>query len=181
MIWDIILHSSILYYVISHYIDIIFSISQERIVLENRDWVVVVPYWAVWPYETMILPKNQVSRMQDLNAEQRESLAIAMKRLCIKYDNLFKCSFPYSMGWHGAPTGPLSNNDYSHWTFHGIYLPPLLRSATIKKHMVGYELLAQSQRDLTPEQAAEKLRSLSEDHYRHPETSCSADEIAKYH
>lgn len=80
----------------------------------------------------------------------------------------------------GAPTGPHLNSDYPYWTFHGIYLPPLLRSATIKKHMVGYELLAQAQRDLTPEQAAAKLRSLPDSHYKHPETSLTAEEIEKY-
>ncbi|KAH0540431.1 probable galactose-1-phosphate uridylyltransferase [Cotesia glomerata] len=154
---------------------------KERIVIENRDWVVLVPFWAVWPYETMLLPKKQVTRIQDLTADQQESLACIMKRLCTKYDNLFLCSFPYSMGWHGAPTGPLINNDSKHWSFHGIYLPPLLRSASIKKHMVGYELLAQAQRDLTPEQAADKLRSLPDVHYRYPETSLTTDLIAKYH
>lgn len=74
---------------------------QDRIVMENRDWIVVVPFWAVWPYETMVLPKKQVIRMQDLSDSQQESLAVIMKRLCTKYDNLFQCSFPYSMGWHG--------------------------------------------------------------------------------
>lgn len=153
---------------------------KERIVLENRDWVVLVPFWAVWPYETMVLPKKQTSRMQDLSEGQQETLAVIMKRLCTKYDNLFHCSFPYSMGWHGAPTGPYSKEDYPYWTFHGIYLPPLLRSATIKKHMVGYELLAQAQRDLTPEQAAEKLRHLPDSHYKCPETSITSCEIEKY-
>lgn len=118
--------------------------------------------------------------MQELSDAQRETLAVVMKRLCTKYDNLFQCSFPYSMGWHGAPTGPFINENYPYWTFHGIYLPPLLRSATIKKHMVGYELLAQAQRDLTPEQAAEKLRSLDDNHYRHPEMSLTAEQISKY-
>jgi len=155
-------------------------IKKDRIVIENRDWIVVVPFWAVWPYETMVLPKTQVTRMQDLSDSQQESLAVIMKRLCIKYDNLFQCSFPYSMGWHGAPTGPYQNHDYPYWTFHGIYLPPLLRSATIRKHMVGYELLAQAQRDLTPEQAAERLRNLSDSHYKHPEMSLTMEEIKKY-
>ncbi|XP_017761129.1 PREDICTED: probable galactose-1-phosphate uridylyltransferase [Eufriesea mexicana] len=154
---------------------------KERIVLENRDWVVLVPFWAVWPYETMVLPKKQVSRMQDLTESEQESLAVIMKRLCTRYDNLFHCSFPYSMGWHGAPTGPYVKQDYPYWTFHGIYLPPLLRSATVKKHMVGYELLAQAQRDLTPEQAAEKLRNSSDFHYKHPETSLTSCEIEKYY
>ncbi|GAB1865381.1 Galactose-1-phosphate uridylyltransferase [Camponotus japonicus] len=155
-------------------------LKKDRIVIENRDWIVVVPFWAVWPYETMVLPKKQVTRMQDLSDSQQESLSVIMKRLCTKYDNLFQCSFPYSMGWHGAPTGPYLNHDYPYWTFHGIYLPPLLRSATIKKHMVGYELLAQAQRDLTPEQAAEKLRSLPDSHYKHPETSLTTGEIETY-
>ncbi|XP_029037936.1 probable galactose-1-phosphate uridylyltransferase isoform X3 [Osmia bicornis bicornis] len=155
-------------------------LKKERVVFETRDWVVLVPFWAIWPYETMVLPKKQVSRMQDLTECQQESLAVAMKRLCTKYDNLFQCSFPYSMGWHGAPTGQYIREDFPYWTFHGIYLPPLLRSATIKKHMVGYELLAQAQRDLTPEQAAEKLRNLSDSHYKHPETSLTSLEIEKY-
>ncbi|KAL6430217.1 hypothetical protein ACFW04_007747 [Cataglyphis niger] len=155
-------------------------LKKDRIVIENRDWIVVVPFWAVWPYETMVLPKKQVTRMQDLSDSQQESLSVIMKRLCTKYDNLFQCSFPYSMGWHGAPTGPYLNHDYPYWTFHGIYLPPLLRSATIKKHIVGYELLAQAQRDLTPEQAAEKLRSLPDSHYKRPETSLTVEEIEIY-
>ncbi|XP_066583421.1 probable galactose-1-phosphate uridylyltransferase isoform X2 [Prorops nasuta] len=153
---------------------------KERIVLESHHWVVVVPFWAVWPYETMVIPKQQVIRMENLTHEQQDSLAVVMKRLCIKYDNLFHCSFPYSMGWHGAPTGPYLNLDYPYWTFHGIYLPPLLRSATVKKHMVGYELLANAQRDLTPEQAAEKLRNLSDSHYKYPENSLTPDELSKY-
>ncbi|OXU31376.1 hypothetical protein TSAR_014949 [Trichomalopsis sarcophagae] len=153
---------------------------KERIVLETREWVVLVPFWAAWPYETMILPKRQVTRMQELTDDEQESLGAVMKTLCTKYDNLFQCSFPYSMGWHGAPTGPDVTEEYKHWTFHGIYLPPLLRSATIKKHMVGYELLAQVQRDLTPEQAAEKLRSVPSFHYKYPDTSLSSEELSKY-
>ncbi|XP_013765297.1 galactose-1-phosphate uridylyltransferase [Pundamilia nyererei] len=93
-------------------------------------------------------------------------LAAIMKRLLTKYDNLFEVSFPYSMGWHGAPTGPYLKEDNSHWQLHAHYYPPLLRSATVKKFMVGYEMLAQEQRDLTPEQAAEKLRNLPEEHYK---------------
>lgn len=155
-------------------------IKKDRIVIENRDWIVVVPFWAVWPYETMVLPKKQVTRMQDLSDSQQESLAVTIKRLCTKYDNLFQCSFPYSMGWHGAPMGPYQHHDYPYWTFHGIYLSSLLRSATIKKHMVGYELLAQAQRDLTPEQAAERLRNSSDSHYKYPETSLIVEEMEKY-
>lgn len=139
---------------------------KERIVTENADWVVVVPYWAVWPYETMLLPKTHIKRFTDVNSMQRDSLAAIIKVLTSKYDNLFKTSFPYSMGWHGAPTGPKLDEDVSHWVFHGLYYPPLLRSATVKKFMVGYEMLAQSQRDLTQEQAAEKLRNLPHIHYK---------------
>ncbi|XP_047102724.1 probable galactose-1-phosphate uridylyltransferase isoform X2 [Schistocerca piceifrons] len=138
---------------------------QVRVVIENSDWVVLVPYWAVWPFETMILPRTHIKQMTDLTQYEIESLASIMKRLTTRYDNLFQTSFPYSMGWHGAPTGPYKDNG-DHWLFHGIYYPPLLRSATVKKFMVGYEMLAQCQRDLTPEQAAERLRNLSEIHYK---------------
>ncbi|CAK1554291.1 unnamed protein product [Leptosia nina] len=142
-------------------------LKKERIVLQNNEWVALVPYWASWPYETMLLPlKGHPQRMTDLNDDQKMALAEIMKQLNTKYDNLFNCSFPYSMGWHGAPTGPDAKpGDSPHWLFHGVYLPPLLRSATVKKFMVGYEMLAQPQRDLTPEQAAEKLRQC--DHLVH--------------
>eukprot|EP00095_Tigriopus_kingsejongensis_P005291 snap_masked-scaffold758_size101577-processed-gene-0.13 protein:Tk05291 transcript:snap_masked-scaffold758_size101577-processed-gene-0.13-mRNA-1 annotation:"hypothetical protein LOTGIDRAFT_186016" len=140
---------------------------QERIVCQNDHWVGLVPYWAVWPYEVMILPKVQhVKRIQDLSPELRTSLADIMKRVTTKYDNLFECSFPYSMGFHMAPSGPKLDEDQEHWQLHGLYYPPLLRSATVKKFMVGYEMLANSQRDLTAEQAAEKLRNLSDVHYK---------------
>ncbi|XP_042872845.1 galactose-1-phosphate uridylyltransferase-like [Penaeus japonicus] len=139
---------------------------KERLVITNDDWVVVVPYWAVWPYETMVLPRRHVSRMTDLTETEKMSLADIVKRLTTKYDNLFECSFPYSMGWHGAPTGPCLQDDVQHWVFHGCYYPPLLRSATVKKFMVGYEMLAQAQRDLTAEQAADRLKVLPEVHYK---------------
>ncbi|KAJ8304667.1 hypothetical protein KUTeg_018250 [Tegillarca granosa] len=125
---------------------------------KNEHWLWLVPYWAVWPYETMLLPKRHVLRIEDLNDEERNALADIMKKLLTKYDNMFETSFPYSMGWHGAPTGKRMNEDNKHWQLHALYYPPLLRSATVKKFMVGYEMLAQAQRDLTAEQAAEKLR-----------------------
>lgn len=132
---------------------------RERIIIENIDWLVVVPYWAAWPFETMIISRNNNKRLSDLTKEQRLNLARTMKELLIKYDNLFQCSFPYSMGFHGAPTGPkMSLQDDSHWTLHAIYYPPLLRSASIRKFMVGFELLGEVQRDLTPELAAKYLR-----------------------
>ena len=116
----------------------------------------------------MIIPRNRhILRMTDLTESERMSLADIMKQLTIRYDNLFESSFPYSMGFHGAPTGPgHEKKDFSHWQFHAIYYPPLLRSATVKKFMVGYEMLANPQRDLTAEQAAEKLRNLSDVHYK---------------
>ncbi|XP_071887013.1 galactose-1-phosphate uridylyltransferase isoform X1 [Anas platyrhynchos] len=139
---------------------------KERLVVENEDWLVVVPYWATWPFQTLLLPRRHVLRLQDLRDSERDSLASIMQRLLIKYDNLFQVSFPYSMGWHGAPTGPHLQEDCRHWQLHAHYYPPLLRSATVRKFMVGYEMLAQAQRDLTPEQAAERLRSLPEVHYK---------------
>ncbi|XP_036355653.1 galactose-1-phosphate uridylyltransferase isoform X2 [Octopus sinensis] len=123
-----------------------------RVVLCNDHWVWLVPFWAVWPYETMLLPRRHVLHLQDLSKDEKNSLASIMKQLLTKYDNLFETSFPYSMGWHGAPTGFHLNSDQKHWQLHAIYYPPLLRSAKIKKFMVGYEMLAQPQRDLTAEQ-----------------------------
>jgi UDPglucose--hexose-1-phosphate uridylyltransferase len=140
----------------------------ERLVVENGDWLAVVPYWAVWPFEVLLLARRHVLRLPDLSGAERNSLADVLKHLLTKYDNLFETSFPYSMGWHGAPTDPSSNSgqDYPHWQLHAHFYPPLLRSATVKKFMVGYEMLAEPQRDLTAEQAAERLRGLSEVHYQ---------------
>lgn len=139
---------------------------KERVVIDNPDWLVVVPYWAAWPFETMIISRNNNKRFNDLTEQQKKNLALVIKQLTTKYDNLFKCSFPYSMGFHGAPTGSMLNDDDSHWTLHAIYYPPLLRSATVRKFMVGFELLCQAQRDLTAEQAAHRLRELDgEKHY----------------
>jgi UDPglucose--hexose-1-phosphate uridylyltransferase len=135
---------------------------RERIVVENEHWLAVVPYWAIWPYETLLLPKAHVLRLTDLERDQRESLATILKRLLTRYDNLFQTSFPYSMGWHGAP---FEDGDQKHWQLHAHFYPPLLRSATVRKFMVGYEMLADAQRDLTAEQAAENLRALSDRHY----------------
>lgn len=128
---------------------------QERVVIENADWLVVVPYWAAWPFETLVLPKCHVARMESLNDRQQQHLAEVLKRLTTCYDNLFQCDFPYSMGWHGAP---YLEGTASYWQLHGHFYPPLLRSAQVRKHMVGYELLAEIQRDMTPELAAEQLR-----------------------
>jgi UDPglucose--hexose-1-phosphate uridylyltransferase len=138
----------------------------ERLVVQNQDWLVVVPYWAVWPFETLLVPRRHVLRLPDLADSERDSLAQVIKQLLTRYDNLFETSFPYSMGWHGAPTDA---GDYSAWQLHAHYYPPLLRSATVRKFIVGYEMLAEVQRDLTAEQAAERLRSQPDQHYRQRE------------
>jgi len=135
---------------------------QERVVTENDDWMAVVPYWAVWPFEILLMPRRHVLRIYDLDDRERDSLSGILKRLLTVYDNLFETSFPYSMGWHQAP---FDEEDRDHWQLHAHFLPPLLRSATVRKFLVGYELLAEPQRDLTAEQAAERLRSLPAVHY----------------
>ena len=135
---------------------------QERTVVENEHWLGVVPYWAIWPFETLLLPRRHVLRLPNLDDAERQSLARVLKRLLTKYDKLFDTSFPYSMGWHGAPAGGSDHQTAEkwHWQLHAHFYPPLLRSATVKKFMVGYEMLAEAQRDLTPEQAAERLQAL---------------------
>ncbi|MCV2364416.1 UDP-glucose--hexose-1-phosphate uridylyltransferase [Paucibacter sp. DJ1R-11] len=137
----------------------------ERVVVQNEDWLVIVPYWAEWPFETLLLPRFAVQNLHQLSEQQQASLADIVRQLTIRYDNLFQCSFPYSMGWHGAPTGPEAT-PAPHWQLHAHFYPPLLRSATVRKFMVGFELLAESQRDLSPEQAATRLREQAPTHYR---------------
>jgi UDPglucose--hexose-1-phosphate uridylyltransferase len=134
----------------------------ERIVYEDDHLLAVVPFWAVWPFEVLVLPKAHVSDLGQLTAKQRLSLAMALKDVTTRYDNLFETAFPYTMGFHQPPT---DGNDHSDWHLHAHYYPPLLRSASIRKFMVGYELLASPQRDITPEAAAARLRSLSSIHY----------------
>ena len=135
---------------------------KERIIFETEYFVALVPFWAFWPFETMILPKFKVQSIDMLTDEQRDDLALAIKRLTCRYDNLFECSFPYSMGWHNAPA---DGDEHPEWQLHANYYPPLLRSATVKKFVAGFELLAEKQRDLTAEQAATRLRDLSDIHY----------------
>ncbi|MDZ7316232.1 MAG: UDP-glucose--hexose-1-phosphate uridylyltransferase [candidate division KSB1 bacterium] len=130
-----------------------------RVVVENERWLAVVPFWAIWPYETLLLPKRHVLHLDELTAEEQGDLADIFKRLVTRYDNLFKVQFPYSMGWHGRP---FDGEDRLHWQLHAHFYPPLLRSATVRKFMVGYEMLAEAQRDITPETAAETLRRLSD-------------------
>jgi UDPglucose--hexose-1-phosphate uridylyltransferase len=138
----------------------------ERIVAQNDGWLAVVPYWAVWPFETLVLCKSHAQRLPDLDSAARDQLAELLKQLTTRYDNLFETSFPYSMGWHGAPTGNALTHDHPHWRLHAHFYPPLLRSATVRKFMVGYEMLGGAQRDLTPEQAAARLRDLPDVHYK---------------
>lgn len=136
---------------------------QERIVLENEHFVALVPFWAVWPYETMIVSKRHLQNISQFSPEENKSFAIILKQLTSKYDNLFEISFPYSAGMHQAP---VNDGDHFEWHWHMHFYPPLLRSATIKKFMVGYEMLGNAQRDITPEWAAERLRILSTVHYK---------------
>jgi UDPglucose--hexose-1-phosphate uridylyltransferase len=143
-----------------------------RVVVENADWLVVVPFWAGWPFETLIVPKRPARRLADLGAPARDSLAATLVELFVRSDNLFKTDFPYSFGWHQAPFagadpsgtpvadhgGEAAEGEGS-WRLHGHVYPPLLRSATVRKFMVGYELLAETQRDVTAEDAAARLRA----------------------
>lgn len=132
---------------------------ETRVVVQNEDWVAVVPFWAVWPFETLLMPLRHRPRLTDLEQTERNSLADILKRLCARYDNLFKTDFPYSMGWHGAPP---QQQDTDHWQLHAHFYPPLLRSASVRKFLVGYEMLAEPQRDLSAEQAAQRLRAQAE-------------------
>jgi UDPglucose--hexose-1-phosphate uridylyltransferase len=134
-----------------------------RIVVENEHFLALVPFWAVWPYETMIISKRQLQHLTEFNNDEITAFADILKRLTTKYDNLFEISFPYSAGLHQAP---VNDGPHPEWHFHMHFYPPLLRSATVKKFMVGYEMLANPQRDVTAEWAAEKLRNLPEVHYK---------------
>jgi UDPglucose--hexose-1-phosphate uridylyltransferase len=134
----------------------------ERVVLENEHFVVVVPYWATWPFETLLISKRQVQNILQFKTEEKMALGEMLKKLTVRYDNLFSTSFPYSQGIHQAP---VNDGDHPEWHWHMHFYPPLLRSATVKKYMVGYELLANPQRDITPEVAAQTLRNLSDIHF----------------
>ncbi|KAI8137020.1 galactose-1-phosphate uridylyltransferase [Fennellomyces sp. T-0311] len=136
---------------------------KERVVIENDTFVCVVPFWAVWPFEVLVLPKKHVASLPKLTLEQQNGLADMLRRITCRYDNLFECPFPYSMGIHQAPVR--DNHDYAHLHLH--FYPPLLRSATVRKFLVGFEMLGEPQRDITAEQAAEQLRGCSEVHYKH--------------
>jgi UDPglucose--hexose-1-phosphate uridylyltransferase len=132
----------------------------ERVVCHNDHFVTLVPFWAVWPFETLVLPRAHGGALTDLDAAERDGLADILRRTARRYDRLFDVTFPYSMGFHQRPT---TGAGYPGWHLHAHFYPPLLRSATVRKFMVGYELLAQPQRDITPESAAQRLRHLPED------------------
>ncbi len=135
---------------------------KERIVCENESFLALVPFWAVWPFEVMILSKQHHASLLEFAPHERALFADILRRVAIRYDNLFQISFPYSMGLHQRPSGM---GEVPNWHFHAHFLPPLLRSATVQKFMVGFELLASPQRDVTPEDAAARLAALSEIHY----------------
>lgn len=137
--------------------------NNERLLFENEHFVALVPFWAVWPFEAMLVPKRPMPRITDLTDAEKDAFAAAYRHLAILYDNLFQTSFPYSAGIHQAPT---DRKPHPEWHWHLVFYPPLLRSATVKKFMVGYEMLANPQRDITPERAAEMLRAQSSEHYR---------------
>jgi UDPglucose--hexose-1-phosphate uridylyltransferase len=134
---------------------------EERIVLENQCFTAVVPFWATWPFETMILSKRHFANFIEMEVAEKAALANILRRLTIHYDNLFHVSFPYSAGFHQSPT---NGKKHPAWHFHLHFYPPLLRSASIKKFMVGYEMLGNPQRDITPEWSAERLREMAETH-----------------
>ena len=134
----------------------------ERIVCANQHFVALVPFWAVWPFETLLISRRRVTSLPELRGEERAGLADILRRLTVRYDNLFRTSFPYTMGFHQRPT---DEGAYPEFHLHAHFYPPLLRSATVRKFMVGYEMLAMPQRDITPETASAQLRKLSETHY----------------
>jgi UDPglucose--hexose-1-phosphate uridylyltransferase len=135
------------------------ELDSERVISHNDEFIALVPYWAVWPFETLILPRRHVGSFVNLDAPQRAALADVLKRVTTRYDRLFQVSFPYTMGFHQRPT---DGDPHPEWTFHAHFFPPLLRSAEIRKFMVGFEMLGMPQRDITPEKAAEMLRAVSE-------------------
>ena len=136
----------------------------ERILFTNDHFCALVPYWAIWPFEVIVIARRNVAYLHELTSVEIGALAETLKRVTTHYDNLFETSFPYSMGFHQAP---FDHQPHPEWTLHAHFYPPLLRSATVRKFMVGYEMLAMPQRDITPETAAERLRSLSDIHYKH--------------
>lgn len=138
---------------------------KERLVAVNDSFIAVVPYWALWPFETLIVSREHLRSVEDFNEKHKEDLASIIKILTTKYDNLFNTFFPYSMGIHQAPLNGTEEEKNNSW-FHMHFYPPLLRSATVKKFCVGFEMLGEAQRDITSEQAAKRLQDLDgENHF----------------
>ncbi|HUA59458.1 MAG TPA: UDP-glucose--hexose-1-phosphate uridylyltransferase [Verrucomicrobiae bacterium] len=129
----------------------------DRVIDENDSFVVVVPFWAVWPFETLVISKQHLTGLDELNMDGRDGLADILQRVTARYDRVFRAPFPYSMGFHQRPTDGATHEE---WHFHAHFYPPLLRSATVRKFLVGFEMLGMPQRDITPEAAAERLRSV---------------------
>jgi UDPglucose--hexose-1-phosphate uridylyltransferase len=136
--------------------------ADERGVFENEHFMALVPWWAIWPFEVLLVSRRHLGTLPELSGDERDALADALKRMATRFDNLFETSFPYTMGFHQTPTDGAA---YPEWHFHAHFYPPLLRSATVRKFMVGFEMLGMPQRDITPEDAAQQLRACSEEHF----------------
>ena len=136
--------------------------SGERVIVANEYFAALVPWWAVWPFEVLVVSRRHTAAMPDFSIDERDALADILKRMTTRYDNLFETSFPYTMGFHQKPT---DGDPHPEWHFHAHFYPPLLRSATVRKFMVGFEMLGMPQRDITPESAAERLRACSDTHF----------------
>jgi UDPglucose--hexose-1-phosphate uridylyltransferase len=136
--------------------------AKTRVVCENEEFLAVVPWWAIWPFEVLVVAKSHLRSLADFSELQRSLLADILKQVTVRYDNLFSTSFPYTMGFHQSPTDGHAHNE---WHFHAHFYPPLLRSATVRKFMVGFELLGMPQRDITAESAAERLRGVPAEHF----------------
>jgi UDPglucose--hexose-1-phosphate uridylyltransferase len=134
----------------------------ERVVFENEHFAAIVPFWAVWPFEVILVSRRHLGAMPEFTSEERDGLADALKRITTRFDNLFETSFPYTMGFHQTPT---NDGNHPEWHFHAHFYPPLLRSATVRKFMVGFEMLGMPQRDITPEDAAQRLSACTEEHF----------------
>ncbi|PAU95585.1 galactose-1-phosphate uridylyltransferase [Aliifodinibius salipaludis] len=147
---------------LSDYLDLELE-RDERVVVSNEHFAVVVPYWAFWPFETLLISRRPFGRFTDMTEAEKDGLADIVKQITVKYDNIFNISFPYSAGFHPAPT---DGKEHPEWHFHMHFYPPLLRSATVKKFRVGYEMLGTPQRDITPEASAGLIKELSEVHYK---------------
>ena len=147
---------------LSDYLDLELELD-ERVVVSNEHFVVVVPYWAFWPFETLLISRRPFGRFTDMTEDEKDALADIVKQITVKYDNIFEVSFPYSAGFHPAPT---DRKEHPEWHFHMHFYPPLLRSATVKKFRVGYEMLGTPQRDITPEASANLMKELSDVHYK---------------